>query len=424
MKKLFVLGDSPTHEGGFARVVQNLLKRWRKYFDIIDVWGINFNGVPNPHNVKYVDNLFPAVLPGFPCSSWRDPNMLTMFLQRLHDKGYTHLWVIYDLAALRLSDFSKAIYEVCHAKKVKSFLYYPVDAPQDPSWVEVLEHFHRPVAYLQYGIDESIKAGCKRKDLIHIPHGVDTEVYKPLENRASVRNDVLYETYGKSQAKFTPHGFCSDDDFLMVNTNQNQIRKDPASSLVLLKAIKELGIKNARLIMHCNKVSNDGIDLEKVGNQLGLVVGKDWIHSTDIFTSNMRLLDQRWLNGLYNSADACISSSLGEGWGLTSTEALAAGCLSIMPNNTSLKEIGQKIRVNYQCDRFINIPVDAERAYYNDNSRVRQPINIRGSAEMIAEIISNHKPNKDQYSPLPAKIKEWLSWDRIADEWATLMEVK
>ncbi len=44
MKRLLILADSPTKEGGFSRVVQNLAWRWRHEFDAIDFWAIAFSG--------------------------------------------------------------------------------------------------------------------------------------------------------------------------------------------------------------------------------------------------------------------------------------------------------------------------------------------------------------------------------------------
>ena len=45
------------------------------------------------------------------------------------------------------------------------------------------------------------------------------------------------------------------------------------------------------------------------------------------------------LNGVYNAADVVISTSQGEGWGLTTTEAMAAGTPFIGPRHTTFVDI-------------------------------------------------------------------------------------
>jgi glycosyltransferase involved in cell wall biosynthesis len=45
------------------------------------------------------------------------------------------------------------------------------------------------------------------------------------------------------------------------------------------------------------------------------------------------------LNMLYNAADCYVSTSTGEGWGICTTEAMAAGVPVVVPRNTSHVEI-------------------------------------------------------------------------------------
>ena len=46
-----------------------------------------------------------------------------------------------------------------------------------------------------------------------------------------------------------------------------------------------------------------------------------------------------WMNCMFNAADCLFSTSTGEGWGLTTTNAMAAGCPVVVPNNTAFTEI-------------------------------------------------------------------------------------
>jgi hypothetical protein len=52
-----------------------------------------------------------------------------------------------------------------------------------------------------------------------------------------------------------------------------------------------------------------------------------------------------------------------------------------------------------------------------DNSRIRYPVDANKSAEAI---IRSLPIGKDRIAP-PAAVLEWLSWDRIANEFLKLM---
>jgi hypothetical protein len=116
--RLLVLGDSPTSQTGFARVVQNLLRRWLKTnggpFDVIDVWGINYRG--DKHGLPYF--IYDAGDGGL----WQDWIRLTFFLNALTGKNetgdkvnepYTHVWILQDSFCLARNDFPAALKIVC-----------------------------------------------------------------------------------------------------------------------------------------------------------------------------------------------------------------------------------------------------------------------------------------------------------------------
>jgi glycosyltransferase involved in cell wall biosynthesis len=46
---------------------------------------------------------------------------------------------------------------------------------------------------------------------------------------------------------------------------------------------------------------------------------------------------------MYNAADLTLSTSLGEGWGFSFTEALACGCPLALPMHTSGRELALKL---------------------------------------------------------------------------------
>ena len=126
--------------------------------------------------------------------------------------------------------------------------------------------------------------------------------------------------------------FVEDDTFLMLGVNKNEWRKDPLRMLEILVGLRRLDVP-AKLLLRMDPMSAmGGIHLELAAKQLGLTYGKEWCH--------MGPVDDEVLAGLYNAADLYLTTSLGEGWGLGVTEAMACHTPVAMPRHTSLAEIG------------------------------------------------------------------------------------
>jgi glycosyltransferase involved in cell wall biosynthesis len=71
--------------------------------------------------------------------------------------------------------------------------------------------------------------------------------------------------------------------------------------------------------------------------QTELVEYKDFMLLPKQYESNLLGIDM--LNGIYNASDVYITTTLGEGWGLTITEAFSTKLPVIAPNTTSIPEL-------------------------------------------------------------------------------------
>ena len=212
------------------------------------------------------------------------------------------------------------------------------------------------------------------------------------------------------------------DDFLMVNVNQNSRRKAVWSSLVVLAKMKSNCHRddfNAKLLLHCPPVF-DGIDLESIGRQLGLVYGVDWAHTGATWTrSNYPQWPDEKIRDLYHAADLNITTSLGEGWGLSITESLATGCPVAVPGHTACEWI---------MDRWLDgigngdvIGLSACTPIVVGESRIRYAVDPEAAASVIGdwrECYPSHRvPHQDAH-------RTWLSWGRIAKRWLELMQIE
>ena len=327
----------------------------------VHCWAINFDGW------GYQDSpvtLFPAAPRG---TRWNSPENLQRFLQHLVDGEYTHVYMLMDPDALSVHGFPAAFKKVCREHNIRSLLYYPVDSTPERDWLAILDAVDVAVTYTEFGrVQTRAALGKSLYPIEVVPHGVDA-VFRPLpvEERAQYRKLVI-EREGKEI------DFIQPGDFFMLNVNKNEWRKDPLRSLEILKGLRDEGVP-AKLVMRMAPASAmGGIYLETAARQLGLTYGVEWVHIDSVPDEN--------LCGLYNAADLYLTTSMGEGWGLGVTEAMACHCPVAMARHTSLAEIGNEhtlwlpLEEGFVCgaDTRLRQRVDLDRAvseifcWYND----------------------------------------------------------
>lgn len=431
--KILGLGDSVTLTSGFSRVLQNFFKRWKNMGAEIHAWGIGFGGWGYKAH-PYVDVFFPAGT-GQAHDHWAGQQRLLLFLKQLEIGGYTHVFILQDTFQLVNFDFPQMLRRVCTEKNIRSVYYFPVDAPLDPEWTDILAAVDVPVAFTEYGrVEAKQKMTVRQADIVRynasaepdkridismldytrdvqvLPHGVDTTIYHPLANRAEIRK------------KFWSKEFAGPDDFLMVNVNVNQRRKDVGRSLELLKAVRELGVP-AKLVMHMSAASDDGLDLELIGRQLGLRLNEDWCHHDHLFVQGQGKFNEAQLVQLYNIADLYLTTTLGEGWGLGITEALACGTPVAVPLHTSCQEIADQVIHFGLLESVVPLPVENSSLFQGfDNSRQRKRVNVSVAAQCIRAYYASGSWR--QRPGLNQAVRDWLDWGRVAAAFMKLMTAK
>lgn len=397
--KLLALCDSPTVSTGFGTVAAQLLPRWAKAGFEIDCWAINFTGW-GYRRAPYCE-LLPAG------ANWVE--RLDLFLKRLEDGDYTHCWVFQDHFQFS-PPFAARLQEICARKQIRSLFYTPVDSDYlHTDWTALPQAVDVPVAYTEHGRDCIQMAAREDFHCEVVPHGVDRTVFHPLppEKRATLR------------AGLWKPAWVGPDDFLLLNVNTNTRRKDPARSLEILAGLRDREIP-AKLIMHMPDLCVDEqVRLSEIAPQLGLKHGKHWGHHDMLFRNRHALLSTRELNKIYNAADCLLSTSLGEGWGLSITEALAAGLPVAIPDHTAPAEIARRLTELDHPGRTVLLPCADQVVLSYDHSRFRPRVNVDGAVKQIAAAYAAglHRA-RPELSPAAAA---WLDWDRIAACWLELL---
>ncbi len=174
----------------------------------------------------------------------------------------------------------------------------------------------RPVAMSEYG--RRVIANHLGRDVPMIYHGVDTDSFHPV----SISNPVVHEgkeLRTKEQCK-AAFGFALTDK-VILRYDRHVPRK--FYHLFLQAMVPVLAADpDTRVVIHCRPVDEGGNLLEEIGRmprELWGRVGLTQAHDT--WTG----LPTESLVALINAADLYVSTTSGEGFGLTLAESLACG---------------------------------------------------------------------------------------------------
>ena len=142
-----------------------------------------------------------------------------------------------------------------------------------------------------------------------IPHSLPPNLFFPVDKKEKIQFKT--ELLGKSRS----------DHFVGMWVNRNAKRKRPNDVLLswkmfLDKLKKKKGHQKATLIMHTEPCDQEGPNLFKVSEMLGI--------QNNVFFSRERLEFEK-MNILYNISDFCLNISYAEGFGLSTLESMMTG---------------------------------------------------------------------------------------------------
>lgn len=313
---------APTGFGTVSRHVLGELHRTGRYQ--IDQLAINYHGEFFDRD-RFPFQLSPARLldPG-------DPFGKTQLFRALSRGDYDIIWILSDPDVVNdvVGELEKlrAFRKARGAKVFKTIYYFPVDGDIVPETSRMIGFADVPVTYTQFGRRQTLKHfPAMEAKLRVIEHGCDSSSFHPMpdEERRILRKRHM--------------GIDDPRTFVVVNVNRNLPRKDLPRCIQAFKEFRKR-VPNSMLYLHCEP-REYGTDLIRCCRMLGVNAAAREV----IFPEGLRLADGGFpvdaLNGIYNMADAFITTTLGEGWGLTITEAMAAGLPVVAPKNSSIPEI-------------------------------------------------------------------------------------
>jgi glycosyltransferase involved in cell wall biosynthesis len=393
--RILYYGETPVIITGFSQVTRHILGKL--YDDGHEITCVAMN-----HFVKDYDKVkYPYEI--VPCHDDEGRNTKAM-IDKLKEKNYDCFFYAGDLGGG--DEIFKTVVDVREqGHTFLSVCYSPVDCDIIPP--ATFNYFGLVNAAITYTKHAKSVIEKYRPDLLGkinvIPLGCDTQRFYCFseEERKQARKDL----FG-----------IEDDTFIFLNINRNQHRKDLGRSIMIFHEFHKIYPKSL-LYLH-SKQNDIGGSLPAMCQSIGMSLQGEL--NEVIFTHpNFHEIigtTSETVNKIYNACDCLISTSTGEGWGLSTTEAMSAGLPVIVPRNTANIEI---VGSNEERGLLIESGGDVDHMIipYGMSSN---PRSIVHSSSMLDKMITAYNyPSLTKVKSTYART--WCennTWDKITEHWS------
>jgi len=191
--------------------------------------------------------------------------------------------------------------------------------------------------------EESTFKPLENHQISYVPHGINPEVFKPIDEISDDFNVIL------GDKKY---------DFILFYNNRNIRRKQPSDVIysyrLFCDKLPKAKSEKCLLLMHTSPVDENGTDLH--------AVIKSVCPDYDVKFTNSKL-EQDKLNELYNIVDCTINIANNEGFGLGTAESIMAGTPIIVNVTGGLQD---QCGFEYTADDYIEIKTLHNKKEYNN----------------------------------------------------------
>lgn len=392
--KVLIYADSPSVSTGFGTVTRNICEALYKTgrYDI-NILGINYWGDPHPFPYK----IWPTGV-----NSDRDPYGRKKVANMIPRMDYDILFLLQDTFILEF--VPKLIDQLKYmGKSFKSICYFPIDGRPKEQWIKNVNSVDRLVAYSKFGAEEAKKVFPDVQDMKIISHGANLVDFNPLPE----------DTVKKfKQQYFGAHA----DKFIITNLNRNQQRKDIPRTIAAFKEFRK-SVPNSILYLHM-AVQDQGWNLAEVVKSFGFSIKNDVIFPEN-FGPNQGY-PREVVNMIYNASDLVVSTTIGEGWGLSWVEAMATKTPVLMPDNTAMSENITNER-GYLCNSGSNSSLYTVLPH--DNEVIRPLVDVNDMATKMVHIYENYPEALIKAETAFKWVTNELDWQgKIGRMWVDLFD--
>ncbi len=311
--KILALSDAGCYTG-FGTVAHEWYTRWVDAGNEVHVLALNYKGDPWESNYK----LYPAS-----CINPHDFYGLSRIVELINKVKPDAVFIINDLPVINDFIYNNPYDKERLLERQKIVMHVPIDA------VGIPNHWKNPLNVGKVLVESEWGAKQLQDDRVEFVHlGVDHTKFFPVSKEKPIEvtvNGKFVVLTSKEEAK---EMFGFGGKFVVLDINSNTTRKNHPDTL---KAFKEFSLdkEDAILYIHSPK-GGDGGDMMQMVERLGL--------KGQVFFSKNEL-PHEFVNIVYNLSDVKLSTSIGEGFGLTDLEAISAGVPVIAQDFSATTEV-------------------------------------------------------------------------------------
>ncbi len=325
MRKLLWVGDAAC-DSGFARCTHYILDVLRETWDVV-VLGLNYRGDPHPYPY-----------PIYPCWPGGDPFGVGRIGELIRSQ-HPDLIVLQN-DPWNIPDYVSEIRK--HTATTPIMAGLAVDG-KNCALAERLNGLALAVFWTRFGAREA-RAGGYRNPLAVIPLGVDTSIYHPRDR--GVAREAMQ--FGRGDGS----GIDLANAFIVGNVNRNQPRKRLDLTIAYFAEwVRDHRVEDAFLFLHVAPTGDLGYDCEQLARYCG--VGDRIILAQPGVWHG---ISEEQLATVYSTFDVMLTTTQGEGWGLTTLEGMACGVPQIVPDWAALGEWAAPAAAMVPCTEIAVTP--------------------------------------------------------------------
>ena len=410
--RLLFYGESPQNPTGFGGVNKHLLRACSQVADVTAVCTTHYREEYNREEYPY--NIIGCEIVDISLRDATHQRNLPNIMREVEAAEWDVFFFQGDMGWS--NDVLIKVHEITTKYPEKHAIFYmPIDGDISFDFAfDIFKMCNASVVYTNHGksvIEKYAPQIAKEMSVMWL--GTEPDVFYPLseKKRKAARLKLFGEQY--------------NDTFLCINVNRNQMRKDLARCMGAFHLFHEIH-KDASLYMHSVQTDAGGHLLTQA-----LMAG-----CTDVFKKPAEIvfsgldLANPWprelLNEMYNAADCLISTAHGEGWGLTTTEAMAAGVPVVVPANTAnLDILGKQIpgaHFNYQRGWGVRTGGDLDHTIFMYSNGGGPVASIH--SDSFVEALEYVYYHREEARAKAKKARAWClqnTWERRESEWIQLL---
>lgn len=299
MAHILYMSDSPTVSTGYGRVSKELTVALHNAGHELTVIGWGYNNESHDFPFKII-----------PCNSATENFGEDIVANYIREEKPD---ILFTLGDPWMTEYIPHLEE---RKAVAWISYFPIDGyPIPPDWHSWIRNIDVPVTFSRFSYD--LIKDVLGKNPVFIPHGVDTENFKPLNQKKELKKNIIGD----------------DSKFVVGCVARNQPRKNiPA----LIKGFSQFakGKDDVALYLHM-QMRDVGWNIDELVKRFD-IEGK--AYQTNGFNA-MRGVSDEDLNRVYNMFDIMALPTMAEGFGLPILESQSAGTPVLVTDFSACSEL-------------------------------------------------------------------------------------